>query len=599
MTIRRTLLLFFLLMGLTPATILTGLAFFQARNALKLEITRNLQNEASVLMSQIDRTIYQHVLDVHTWSHLEVMQEVRAGDPAKRLSQVLLDLNKHYEGVYKTLFCTNPQGQIVAASDPSMVGAQTQSRGAWLTASLAHGETRLTPLFLGKEKGDVDLEMESTIYDMDQREEIGQLHVLFDWTEIFRLLDQLGKSTDPDSPAPLAVLIDADGRIIAASSLLRKRGLLLSNALASWKTEGNKSAVIHDSIRRLGYGEVLAGSSTSQGYQGYPSFDWTVQIYQPTEQAFAPIHRMATAFFFLLCLTSAAAVTLSMLIADRIAQPFLELKNLTQGFMQNQQLVNVIKIGKGEVGELTLSFLRLILDLEKSRENLVRAAKLAVVGEMAAIMAHEVRTPLGVMRSSTQMLQREPALSETGREMLDYMLSETDRLNRLITSLLDCARPRPPQFKTHHLHDIAQRAMDLLSLHAQKKNIRIISELGAMNDLLRCDEEQILQVLLNLLMNAVQILPPEGEITLRTFGAKTGLILNVDDNGPGISADERTKVFDPFFTKREGGIGLGLTVVQQIIRAHGAEITAGPSPSGGARFHIFFPETKHPAQETH
>ena len=110
------------------------------------------------------------------------------------------------------------------------------------------------------------------------------------------------------------------------------------------------------------------------------------------------------------------------------------------------------------MGELTLSFLRLILDLEKSRENLVRAAKLAVVGEMAAIMAHEVRTPLGVMRTSTQMLQREPVLSETGREMLDYMLSETDRLNRLITSLLDCARPRPPQFKPHHLHDIAQVA---------------------------------------------------------------------------------------------------------------------------------------------
>jgi signal transduction histidine kinase len=233
----------------------------------------------------------------------------------------------------------------------------------------------------------------------------------------------------------------------------------------------------------------------------------------------------------------------------------------------------------------------MINDLEKSRENLVRAAKLAVVGEMAATMAHEVRTPLGIMRSSAQMLQREPGLSETGKEMLEFILGENDRLNKLITSLLECASPRPPTIDNHHLHSIALRAMDLLSQQAQRKNIRLAAELGAADDLLACDEEQILQVLLNLVMNAVQILPPDGEVVIRIFATKTGLTLNVDDNGPGIPENDRSKVFDPFFTQREGGIGLGLAVVQQIIRAHGATITAAASPEGGARFQLVFPKT--------
>jgi signal transduction histidine kinase len=260
--------------------------------------------------------------------------------------------------------------------------------------------------------------------------------------------------------------------------------------------------------------------------------------------------------------------------------------------MSNEPLAEqiVIDSGHGEIGELAQTFLHMIRDLQKSHRNLVRAAKLAVVGEMAATMAHEVRTPLGIMRSSAQMLQREPGLTETSKEMLGFILSENDRLNRLISSLLDCARPRQPVFKEHHLHDIVARALDLLSMQVQRKSIRLETKLNAPNDLLICDEEHLLQVLLNLVMNAVQILPAGGHILIRSFTTQEGLVLQVDDDGPGIPTYERAKVFDPFFTQREGGIGLGLTVVQQIIRTHDADMSVGISSTGGARFQIFFPK---------
>ncbi len=590
MSIRRTLLLFFLLMGLAPATILTGLAFYQAREALQLEITRNLRNEASALMLEVDRMMFERVLQVHTWSHLELMQDVRVGDVDKRLSHLLFDLDMHYEGVYKSLTCSNRQGMVVAASDASLVGKQIEGLGVWLTAPLAHGETRLSPLKLDLESGKASIEMEAAIHDPQKKENVGKLHAWFDWTEIFDLLDHPNQTTVNASPASLAVLLDEQGRIIAASKPLRERGLLLSNALASWRTTVGNDAVITNEEHLLGYGELLAGSAIGHGYQDFPGFGWTVQVYHPTAIAFAPVHRMGYAFLLLLVLTSAAAVALSLLIARRIARPIVQLKELTRNFMQKQHLAEPINIGQGEVGELTESFQQMIRDLEQSRDNLVRASKLAVVGEMAATMAHEVRTPLGIMRSSAQILQRETALSETGKEMLGFILSENDRLNKLISSLLDCARPRPPNFNLHGLHGIARKVQDLLGAQASRKNIRLACEFEAVNDQLYCDDEQILQVLLNLVLNAIQILEPAGEVALRTFSTGQGLVLNVDDNGPGIPENVRQKVFDPFFTQRDGGIGLGLTVVQQILRAHGAEITVCTSGrSRGTRFHIIFP----------
>jgi two-component system sensor histidine kinase HydH len=598
MNIRHTLIFTFLLMGLAPATLLTGLACHWAREALRLEITRNLNSEASALMGEIDRIMFERVFQVHAWSHLELMQDVRAGDADNRLSHFLSDLNKDYPGVYSNLICSNRQGKVVASSDASLVGKQLAGQGVWLTAPLPSGEVSLSPLELGLKTGKASLGIEAVILDPQKKDGLGKLQALFDWTEIFSLLDRPNHSTGEASSVRLAVLSDAQGRVIAASLPLRERGLLLSEGPSqSGATVGGDTAITHPTML-LGFGEVLAGSHTGHGHRGFQGFGWSVQVYQPAVTAFAPVRSMALAFLLLLMFTGAAAVALSLRIAGRIARPVVQLTKLTRDFMQRQHLAEPAKVGQGDVGELTESFRQMIRELEQSRDNLVRATKLAVVGEMAATMAHEVRTPLGIMRSSAQILQREPSLSETGREMLDFILGENDRLNTLISSLLDCARPRQLNFKPHGLHAIAKRVVDLLGIQAQRKGIRLTCEFEAADDRLRCDEEQILQVLLNLVLNAIQILGPGGEVTLRTFGTDRGLVINVDDNGPGIAESERLKVFDPFFTQREGGIGLGLTVVQQIIRAHGAEITVCASGrSCGARFHVFFPHNEMQTQE--
>ncbi|MDP2247370.1 MAG: ATP-binding protein, partial [Nitrosomonadales bacterium] len=240
---------------------------------------------------------------------------------------------------------------------------------------------------------------------------------------------------------------------------------------------------------------------------------------------------------------------------------------------------------------MSRAFAQMIEDLERSKEQLTRAAKLAVVGEMAAAMSHEVRTPLGILRSSAQVLLREPSLTQEGREVCGFIISETERLNKLVSTLIESARPRLPEFSPTNLSELTQQAVAMLRTQADKKSIGLACETEP-DVMTACDQEQIMQVLLNLLLNAIQILDEGGMIQVSVKQLAEQVELKVADNGPGIPAELRSQVFDPFFTKRAGGIGLGLAVVRQIVNAHHGEISVGESAMHGAEFRVLLPNIK-------
>jgi signal transduction histidine kinase len=593
MTIRRTLLLSFLTISLLPTAALTFLSFVQARKALEAEIARNLLVQASTAMTQIDEMLFERLENVRTWTGLEVMQEIRIGDIDKRVSHVLADLKAGHE-VYNLLFCTTTDGKVVAASDQYMLGQQIPVPSTWLTASFSGGNITLEPLSFSPAAQEAHLSIRAPIADVFQPGNVlGTLYAFFDWEEIFRILDQTAQNATAEGEGRMALLLDHDGRIVAASSLLRQRDLLLSSALATWQpTQQAQSGILTIDGHPLGTSEVLVGYAHSAGYQHFQGFGWSTLVVQPTPQAFLPIQRMGLSFLLLLILTGVIAVGASLFIASRLAQPILSLADFTRHFAGRGASAVPPAPGTGEIGELTAAFVQMIQDLERSHEDLIRAAKLAVVGEMAAAMAHEVRTPLGILRSSAQMLQREPQLSPEGQEMAGFVLSETDRLNRLISALLDLTRPRPPLFHSQDIHAIIRRAIDLLAQRATRQQVRIVEELYASPSTLLCDGELLVQVFLNLLLNALQMIPAEGEVVVRTTTDADQLIVEVSDNGPGIPPENRQRVFDPFFTTRERGVGLGLTVVQQIVRSHGGNITVHESPSGGACFRFFLPSRR-------
>jgi signal transduction histidine kinase len=208
---------------------------------------------------------------------------------------------------------------------------------------------------------------------------------------------------------------------------------------------------------------------------------------------------------------------------------------------------------------------------------------------MSAAMSHEVRTPLGILRSSADLLLREPKLTKEGKEVLGFIISETERLNKLVSTLIDAARPRALNKVEVNLTEIAANAIALLKSQAQAKNIPIIFEKTKAIYLL-ADADQMTQVMMNLLMNALQILPNGGKIEMRLQDMKDEIVMDFIDDGPGISAENQAQIFEPFFTQRSGGVGLGLAVVRQIVQAHGGEISYQDSPQKGAQFTITLPK---------
>lgn len=183
-------------------------------------------------------------------------------------------------------------------------------------------------------------------------------------------------------------------------------------------------------------------------------------------------------------------------------------------------------------------------------------------------------------------------LTDIGREMIEFIISETDRLNALVTTLLNSARPRLPAFARNDIHRIIEHTVELLSAKAAGKGITLATRFDAAEPIISCDRDQLIQVFLNLIMNAIQHTPEGGRIEIATRFRSSSVEVSVCDNGPGIPCAEREKVFEPFVTRREGGIGLGLTVVQQIVLAHKGRIVAVDNLGGGACFRVYLPLKK-------
>ncbi len=588
MEIRRILFISFFILLSIVALPLASLSFFSTRYALQEEIGRNLTSDAVMLMEEMDMLIFERLQNVHSWSHLDIMQEARIGDVDKRLSKFLSELELGYKGMYRNLFYVDYQQRIIAASAPELIGQRYYPAEDWLSTKIPNGDVIIEDLQLTPPYTEANLVIRAPVDDRYSMEVIGQLYGLFDMQQIFRLLDKAVSSRSGDR---YIVLLDAKGRTIAASSSIRNPQILLNNTFANWKPDLGKTLFIHEGDP-VTSSQVLVGYAKSTGYLGYEQMGWSILIFQSTAKAFLPIRVLWVLFTVVIVLTMLLAVLASHWVSGRIAKPLLGLTHWVREVRQFEAQSPPKLGGTVEIRELETAFGEMLQELERSRIHIIQAAKLAMVGEMAAIMAHEVRTPLGILSTSAQWLQREPSLSPEGKEMAQFILDESARLNRLVTTLLECARPREPKMSQYNIHDLLLHTVELLGSQADKKQIHIENHLNAQHPIIDCDFELLTQVFLNLLLNAIQIVPDNGMIRITSSTHEQNISIVIADNGPGIAVEDYQCLFDPFFTKREGGIGLGLTVTRQIVQAHHGKLSASRSEWGGACFTVFLPITQ-------
>jgi two-component system sensor histidine kinase HydH len=222
--------------------------------------------------------------------------------------------------------------------------------------------------------------------------------------------------------------------------------------------------------------------------------------------------------------------------------------------------------------------------LEESQARALQNEKLAALGRMAAGVAHEVRNPLGVIRSSAQVAMEALERGSEEWRVTTFIVEEIDRLDGLVRGLLDFARPAPLRLQPLDVEKVVDRARQLAAPSLAERKIEL--EGGAPGGVAaRCeaDPDLVAQLLLDLLVNAAEAAGEGGRVALRTSAApEGGVAFEVADSGPGVPDTDRDRVYEPFFTTKPRGTGLGLAMVERIVRSHGGAIAYAAGRGAGA-----------------
>lgn len=252
-------------------------------------------------------------------------------------------------------------------------------------------------------------------------------------------------------------------------------------------------------------------------------------------------------------------------------------------------LVLVVQRGEGIFEQRAQERLRLKAQLERSRH-------LSTIGEMVAGISHEIRNPLGIIRSSAELLKKKMLQVDPSNSFADVIIEEVGRLNLIITDFLNFARPKAPNMRRCQLQGVVEKNLHYLASQLQERNCTIVQDYQNPVSDIQADEEQLYQAFLNILINAMQAMPQGGEISIRiSEDPDDGVQIVIEDNGPGLEEEILEKIWDPFFTTKEKGSGLGLVIVRNILESHGGAIRIENRPDGGARVVVTFPASSRQA----
>jgi two-component system NtrC family sensor kinase len=230
--------------------------------------------------------------------------------------------------------------------------------------------------------------------------------------------------------------------------------------------------------------------------------------------------------------------------------------------------------------------------LKKAEERLVLAERLSSLGELTAGVAHELRNPLAGIKINTQMLSRKKDLPDMEKRLLESTIEGIEKIQKIVDDMLHFAKPKASHFKQEEINDVVERSLAILQTKLKKGNILYVFEQGQGLPKVRIDIHQIQQVLINLMLNAIQAMEKGGTLTIRTFLSNEGGVgIEVRDTGTGIPRAHLKKIFDPFFTTKSEGTGLGLSISLKILENHGATIDVVSEAEKGSTFTIHFPLT--------
>jgi signal transduction histidine kinase len=228
--------------------------------------------------------------------------------------------------------------------------------------------------------------------------------------------------------------------------------------------------------------------------------------------------------------------------------------------------------------------------LQEAEAQVRRSERLAALGQLSAGLAHEIRNPLSTIKGSAEMLLKNVDTDgAVAHELAGFISTEVDRTNALVTRFLDFARPLALRLEKTEITEVIDEAVAQVEKHTPPLDVSIYKNYSPDISPFLLDRQLIERVLYNLLLNAAQASPPQGSVTVKTRQVGDTVEVGVIDRGSGIAPKDRESIFNPFFTTKSSGVGLGLAIVAKIVDEHGGQITVESEPGAGSVFRVFLP----------
>ncbi len=228
-------------------------------------------------------------------------------------------------------------------------------------------------------------------------------------------------------------------------------------------------------------------------------------------------------------------------------------------------------------------------DLRASKDEVVRSEKLAFTGRIAASIAHEIRNPLTNVIMGIHQCAKAFKADDPRAKHVEIVLRNVERINYLITELLNCARPPKLDMRAHDIHKLLENVLAATKTKIASQKIQVVKSFASKSAVLSLDKEQMERAFLNIVINAVEAMPKAGQLTIMTARDENVFVVKIQDTGKGIPDGDIIRIFDPFFSSKQGGVGLGLTICYGVIVSHHGTIEVESKLKAGTTFTVSLP----------
>ncbi|MGE0145356.1 MAG: ATP-binding protein [Planctomycetota bacterium] len=575
-----------------------------------------LEDNAAALARQLDGILGQVERDA---SLMERAARRLLDDDDQERFENEIDLITGFHTDFQLVLVAQDHGDVIGSVDAVGVAGETtrQSRRALIPGSVADVDwfeaasreprsivwlDRHLSAFLQRnpERASMDPADYSFGVVLPTRSDSGRLGVvavLVPWRRVQQSVDRLAaRMREVGYPSARVHLVDADANILATSDRGRYRARVSAEEItARLVAPIGATAPAPESLEYTeDRGDRRIAGLARTATNGSHGFTWRAIVEAPERELFASTRRFGDLLTGLTILVTGVLLVWSLVASQAILRPVRALSAATRELASGDTSVRVAVRGADELADLATSFNSMARELEHSREQLRAAAREAAWAEMARQVAHEIKNPLTPMRMSAQLVQRarrddDPRVPELTDRLARTVVEQTDQLARIASDFRQFAGNPEPRIEEFRADDLLADLADLLASQ-QPPGVHLELVRGGGTTSISGDRGDLRRALLNLAQNALLAVGDRGSVRISSAGADDGAVeFRIRDDGPGIPAEHRERLFQPYFTTRSSGTGLGLAITRRILEAHRGEVRLVTAEPGHTEFLVRLP----------